>query len=358
MNVAKKFLGFKRAAVLWMGLGIAMVSGCVEINGQAEVSDKGRVKVVTLYDFSKVFRNIKDVNPALSQQMEGFDCKIFVSNSPNFKCSDEGPLKFKISDEQDKPEGLTYNEATQELSMDVVKYFAKVTTLQNMMNNSNGQDSLISAEVPPLLPLKSAFRDRYAKEGLSIVLKVQFANEIVSIDGQEVKGKGRDMTINFMDIMDKPSYVVVTRAKAPFSGAWIFTLLVLILLGAAVWYLWRQRKQKGVPPSAPSTPVAPVPTSGAASDVAVMDEIEANAAPAKPATEQETGGGAVAGSKSERFAQAMSAAAVGVGSAGVGASAQHPADTVRDSALVDETSRLREPPVDYAGTGEDDIPQT
>ena len=318
----------KTVSTRWVKLVAALSASlaliaCVEINGKAEVSDKGHVKVVTSYDFSKVFSNIKEQNPALSERMEGFDCKIFVSTSPNFKCSDEGMLKYKMSDEQDKPVGVSFNEATQELNFDAVKYFANVTDLKSMVQRNSAQGTLISSEVSALLPLQSARREMYAKEGLSIILNLKFASEIVSIDGQEVKNKGRELTINFMDIADKPSYVIVTRTKKSFGFSWLMPLLVLVLLGLAVWFLWRKRNGGSNTPSstnsAPNSPTSPT------------DQV-ATGVPTTQATKSHG-----------RFAQAISAAAVGMGSAAVGGGANHSVEAM----LANEEPVVNEPPKDY-----------
>ena len=329
MNTKKWMIWGKRMALLSAACALF---ACVEIKGQADVDAKGHVKVVTTYDFSKVFNNIKNQNPALSDRMEGFDCKIFVSNSPNFKCEDDGLLRYKMTDELDKPTGVTFNEATQELSFDAVKFFAEVTDLKSMVQRNADQGSLIAAGVPTLLPLQSARREMYAKEGLSIVLKVNFANEIVSVDGQPVKNMGKEMTINFMDIADKPSYVIVTKKTTASSGTWLFVVLVLALLALAVWFLWRKKNGGTTPPSASSVnPVAPTSPNSAgeqgeyemnASVTAVPDEA---AHPHKP-------------TRGERFAQAISAAAVGVGSSAVGGGANHTVEEVlaHEEVVVDE----------------------
>ncbi|MBS1174819.1 MAG: hypothetical protein H6R05_950 [Burkholderiaceae bacterium] len=328
MNTKKWTVWGKRVALLSAAFALF---GCVEIKGQADVDAKGHVKVVTTYDFSKVFNNIKNQNPALSDRMEGFDCKIFVSNSPNFKCEDEGLLKYKMSDELDKPIGVSVNEATQELSFDAVKFFAEVTDLKSMVQRNAEQSSLIAAGVPTLLPLQSARREMYAKEGLSIVLKVNFANEVVSVDGQPVKNMGKEMTINFMDIADKPSYVIVTKKTATSGGTWLFVILVLALLALAVWFLWRKKNGGTTPPSASVPPVAPTSPTVTneqgehemnASATAVPDEMVPTHKP----------------SRGERFAQAISAAAVGVGSSAVGGGANHTVEEVlaHEEAIMDE----------------------
>ena len=332
MNTKKWMIWGKRVAVLSTAFALF---GCVEIKGQADVDAKGHVKVVTTYDFSKVFNNIKNQNPTLSDRMEGFDCKIFVSHSPNFKCEDEGLLRYKMTDELDKPTGVTFNEATQELSFDAVKFFAEVTDLKSMVQRNATQSSLISEGVPTLLPLQSARREMYAKEGLSIILKVNFANEIVGVDGQPIKNMGKEMTINFMDIADKPSYVIVTKKTTASSGTWLFVILVLALLALAVWFLWRKKNGGTTPPSASSAnPVAPTsPNSASEQDeyemnanvTAVPDE---TAQPHKP-------------TRGERFAQAISAAAVGVGSSAVGGGANHTVEEVlaHEEVIVDESHR-------------------
>lgn len=317
MNTKKSMVWGKWLALLSVAFAL---SACVEINGKADVDAKGHVKVVTTYDFSKVFNNIKSQNPTLSDRMEGFDCKIFVSNSPNFKCEDEGLLKYKMSDELDKPVGLTLNEANQELNFDAVKFFAEVTDLKSMVQRNSAQGSLISAGVPTLLPLQSARREMYANEGLSIVLKVTFANDIVSVDGQAVQNAGREMTINFMDIADKPSYVIVTKTNEAKSGTWLFVISVLCLLALAVWFLWRKKNGGTMPPSPSSEPVAPIaPTPQAHSehemDASVSAVTDVAAQAHKP-------------TRGERFAQAISAAAVGVGSSAVGGGANHTVEEV------------------------------
>ena len=60
MNTKKWAIWGKRVAVLSAAFALL---GCVEIKGQADVDAKGHVKVVTTYDFSKVFNNIKNQNP-------------------------------------------------------------------------------------------------------------------------------------------------------------------------------------------------------------------------------------------------------------------------------------------------------
>ena len=347
-----------------VGASLSLVA-CVEINGKADVDAKGHVKVVTTYDFSKVFNNLKGQNPALTERMEGFDCKIFVSKSPNFKCEDEGTLKYKMSDEMDKPEGVTLDEKTGELSFDAVKFFASVTDIKGMVQRDGAQGALIGPDVGPLLPLQSARRQTYQNEGLSIVLKTQFANDIVRVDGQEVKNGGRELTINFMDIADKPSYVIVTRPQQSKGGTWFFVIAVLALLALAVWFLWRKNKGNnngnggnGGNGGSPS-PVAPTPsTSDTANNAApaaaaavaaaaplvssVADDVseewgaesavvvaDAYVSPnpdhteAAQPSEQEPHL-----SKGQRLAQVISAAAVGVGSSAVGGGAHHTVEEV------------------------------
>ena len=342
MNTKKSMVWGKWLALLSVAFAL---SACVEINGKADVDAKGHVKVVTTYDFSKVFNNIKSQNPTLSDRMEGFDCKIFVSNSPNFKCEDEGLLKYKMSDELDKPVGLTLNEANQELNFDAVKFFAEVTDLKSMVQRNSAQGSLISAGVPTLLPLQSARREMYANEGLSIVLKVTFANDIVSVDGQAVQNAGREMTINFMDIADKPSYVIVTKTNEVKSGTWLFVILVLCLLALAVWFLWRKKNGGTTPPSASSEPVAPTSPTATyeqgehemnASVTAVPDEVVSKHKP----------------TRGERFAQAISAAAVGVGSSAVGGGANHTVEEVLAHEEALATPMAHQPPQEDGNSDE------
>ena len=342
MNTKKSMVWGKWLALLSVAFAL---SACVEINGKADVDAKGHVKVVTTYDFSKVFNNIKSQNPTLSDRMEGFDCKIFVSNSPNFKCEDEGLLKYKMSDELDKPVGLTLNEANQELNFDAVKFFAEVTDLKSMVQRNATQSSLISEGVPTLLPLQSARREMYTKEGLSIVLKVSFANEIVSVDGQPTKNMGKEMTINFMDIADKPSYVIVTKKGNASSGTWLFVILVLALLVLAVWFLWRKKNGGTSPPSASVPPVAPTSPTATyeqgehemnASVTAVPDEVVSKHKP----------------TRGERFAQAISAAAVGVGSSAVGGGANHTVEEVLAHEEALATAMAHQPPQEDGNSDE------
>ena len=342
MNTKKWAIWGKRVAVLSVAFALL---GCVEIKGQADVDAKGHVKVVTTYDFSKVFNNIKNQNPTLSDRMEGFDCKIFVSHSPNFKCEDEGLLKYKMSDAADKPIGVSVNEATQELSFDAVKFFAEVTDLKSMVQRNATQSSLISEGVPTLLPLQSARREMYTKEGLSIVLKVNFANEIVSVDGQPTKNMGKEMTINFMDIADKPSYVIVTKKGNASSGTWLFVILVLALLVLAVWFLWRKKNGGTSPPSASVPPVAPTSPTATyeqgehemnASVTAVPDEVVSKHKP----------------TRGERFAQAISAAAVGVGSSAVGGGANHTVEEVLAHEEALATAMAHQPPQEDGNSDE------
>ena len=356
--------------LMMVGVSLSLFA-CVEINGKADVDAKGHVKVVTTYDFSKVFNNLKTQNPALGDRVEGFDCKIFVSESPNFKCEDEGVLKYKMSDEMDQPVGVTLDEKTGDLSFDAVKFFAQVTDIKSMVQRNTAQGDLIGPSVGPLLPLQSARRDIYQKEGLSIVLKVQFANDIVSVDDQEVKNKGHEMTINFMDIADKPSYVIVTRPKQAGKGTWWFVVGVLILLALAVWFLWRKNKGSNQPnpPSGnvgpngsntPNNPVSPngsggatfedlsvvavsgaVPAVSSIVDSASVEPTEAVIVDAvseqdgqvtevvlvetlgssDPVAEEPTEENKL--TKGQRIAQVISAAAVGMGTTAVGSGAHH-----------------------------------
>lgn len=400
---------WRRALMRLTLVGVALsLFACVEINGKADVDAKGHVKVVTTYDFSKVFNNLKGQNPALTERMEGFDCKIFVSESKNFKCEDEGVLKYKMSDEMDQPVGVTLDEKTGELSFDAVKFFAHVTDIKGMVQRNSAQGALIGTDVQPLLPLQSARKQTYQNEGLSIVLKTQFANDIVSVDGQEVKNAGREMSINFMDIADKPSYVIVTRPKKTQGGTWFFVIAVLALLALAVWFLWRKNKGNGdgggapqaQPTPAPSAPSGTAPSTeavqsgggvavatavaasapivssvaenvseewGAEGAVVIADDVvEATSTPdAKPeivkseTVQSETVQAEISPSESahepqmskgQRVAQMISAAAVGIGSSAVGAGAHHTVEEV----LVQETSGdVAQAIVDeHAGTAE------
>ena len=338
MNTKKWMVGGKWLALLGMAFSLF---ACVEINGSADVGATGHVKVVTTYDFSKVFNNIKSQNPALSDRMEGFDCKIFVSNSANFKCEDQGLLKYKMSDELDKPAGVGFDEAKQELSFDAVKFFAEVTDLKNMVQRNSGQVSLLTEGAPALLPLQSARRERYIKEGMSIVLKVKFANDIVSVDGQPVQNAGREMTINFLDIADKPAYVIVTKNKGTKSGTWLFVGLVLCLLALAVWFLWRQKNSGTTPPSGstktteptgptgPTEPTVPSAAAAPAQDESSVDTQASTATNTEAADAREAASEAAhKPTRGERFAQAISAAAVGVGSSAVGGGANHTVEEV------------------------------
>lgn len=372
--------GLMRLALVGVTLSLF---ACVEINGKADVDAKGHVKVVTTYDFSKVFNNLKGQNPALTERMEGFDCKIFVSESKNFKCEDEGVLKYKMSDEMDKPVGVTLDEKTGELSFDAVKFFAQVTDIKAMVQRNSAQGALIGPDVGPLLPLQSARKQTYLNEGLSIVLKTQFANDIVSVDGQEVKNAGRELTINFMDIADKPSYVIVTRPKQSQGGTWFFVIAVLALLALAVWFLWRKNKGgnnggnggKAQPTPAPTAPsgsaqsadtngaqsvatamaTAPVVSSVAdsvfeewgAEGAVVIDEASVMDA---PATSQPPAAEEPHVSKGQRIAQVISAAAVGMGSSAVGGGAHH---TVEEVLVQEETQNAGQAIVDEHATEAD-----
>ena len=379
-----------------VGVSLSLFA-CVENNGKADVSDKGHVKVVTTYDFSKVFNNLKNQNPALTKRMEGFDCKIFVSKSPNFKCDDEGVLKYKMTDEMDKPVGVTVDEKTGELSFDAVKFFASVTDIKGMVQRDGAQGALIGSDVGPLLPLQSSRRQTYLNEGLSIILTTHFANDIVSVDGQEVKNVGRDITINFMDIADKPSYVIVTRPKQSQGAMWWFILGVLALLALAVWFLWRKNKNNSNPPSGsgnqaggggkPSgngggdmspivvadsavSNVAPVAAATAAaapvvSTVAddISEEWGAESTPpvvmstepeqvvevAQDNTHEDAKSEEPVLTKGQRIAQVISAAAVGVGSSAVGGGAHH---TVEEVLVQEETEKAGQAIVDEHATAD------
>ena len=341
--------------------------------------------------------------------MEGFDCKIFVSDSKNFKCEDEGVLKYKMSDEMDKPVGVTLDEKTGDLSFDAVKFFAHVTDIKGMVQRNSAQGALIGSDVQPLLPLQSARRQTYLNEGLSIVLKVNFANDIVSVDGQEIKNAGREMTINFMDIADKPSYVIVTRPKQSQNATWLFVLAVLALLALAVWFLWRKNKggkgntppPAGTKPNAPSSPSAangndahhvskaeqagsPISANTAAAvagaavsaplvssvsdsvseewgaeSVGVLESVAPAAtavvattettAVESPAEATESADGAL--SKGQRLAQVISAAAVGVGTSAVGAGAHH---SVAEVLVQEETENAGQAIADEHAVNVDD----
>ena len=409
--------GLMRLALVGVSLSLF---ACVEINGKADVDAKGHVKVVTTYDFSKVFNNLKGQNPALTERMEGFDCKIFVSKSPNFKCEDEGVLKYKMTDEMDKPAGVTLDEKTGELSFDAVKFFATVTDIKGMVQRDGAQGALIGPDVGPLLPLQSARRQMYQNEGLSIILNTHFADEIVSIDGQEAKNAGHDITINFMDIADKPSYVIVTRPRESKGSMWWFTIGVLSLLGLAIWFLWRKNKNNSNPPSGSGNymsgggqpngngggdnspivvadsavsgvaPVAAVATAAAPLVSSVSDDIseewgaestppvdsssdthivvektpetnmpevtevteDAEAVPTANDTVDEVASATTHDmpktdephlTRGQRFAQVISAAAVGVGSSAVGSGAHH---TVEEVLVHEETNNIGQAIVD------------
>ena len=389
--------GLMRLALIGVSLSLF---ACVEINGKADVDAKGHVKVVTTYDFSKVFNNLKGQNPALTERMEGFDCKIFVSDSKNFKCEDEGVLKYKMSDEMDKPVGVTLDEKTGDLSFDAVKFFAQVTDIKGMVQRNSAQGALIGSDVQPLLPLQSARRQTYLNEGLSIVLKVNFANDIVSVDGQEVKNAGREMTINFMDIADKSSYVIVTRPKQSQNSTWLFVLAVLALLALAVWFLWRKNKggKDNTPPPAttkPTEPNAPNTSNGVVSEAtvnkvsnatqaesanntgststAVVDAVASAPLVSSVADSVSEEWGAESAvviegvtpepvpavvqaeepqlTKGQRIAQVISAAAVGVGASAVGGGAQH---TVEEVLVQEETENVGQAIADEHATNTDD----
>ena len=391
---------WQRALMRLALIGVSLsLFACVEINGKADVDAKGHVKVVTTYDFSKVFNNLKGQNPALTERMEGFDCKIFVSDSKNFKCEDEGVLKYKMSDEMDKPVGVTLDEKTGDLSFDAVKFFAHVTDIKGMVQRNSTEGALIGSDVQPLLPLQSARRQTYQNEGLSIVLKVNFANEIVSVDGQEVKNVGREMTINFMDIADKQSYVIVTRPKQSQSSTWLFVLAVLALLALAVWFLWRKNKggKDNTPPPAATKPTEPnAPNTPNGVSEANMNKVS-NATQAESANNTGDTSTAVVGAvasaplvssvadsvseewgaesavviegvtpelvqavvqaeepqltKGQRIAQVISAAAVGVGASAVGGGAQH---TVEEVLVQEETEKVGQAIADEHATNTDD----
>ena len=391
---------WQRALMRLALIGVSLsLFACVEINGKADVDAKGHVKVVTTYDFSKVFNNLKGQNPALTERMEGFDCKIFVSDSKNFKCEDEGVLKYKMSDEMDKPVGVTLDEKTGDLSFDAVKFFAHVTDIKGMVQRNSTEGALIGSDVQPLLPLQSARRQTYQNEGLSIVLKVNFANEIVSVDGQEVKNVGREMTINFMDIADKQSYVIVTRPKQSQSSTWLFVLAVLALLALAVWFLWRKNKggKDNTPPPAATKPTEPnAPNTPNGVSEANMNKVS-NATQAESANNTGDTSTAVVGAvasaplvssvadsvseewgaesavviegvtpelvqavvqaeepqltKGQRIAQVISAAAVGVGASAVGGGAQH---TVEEVLVQEESENVGQAIADEHATNTDD----
>ena len=323
--------------ILMLGTALTLAA-CVEINGQADVDAKGRVKVVTTYDFSKVFNNIKGQNPTLSDRMEGFDCKIFVSDSKNFKCEDEGALKYKMSDEVDRPVGVTVDDKTGDLTFDTVKFFANVTDIKRMVQRNGQEADLISTAVAPLLPLQSARRQTYINEGMSIVLKVKFANDIASIDGRPVQNAGKEITINFMDIADKQSYIITTHPDKTSGGTWAFVIGVLILLALAIWFLRNKNKGQNTPPAAPKSPKGPENPSAAGAHGA------------------ENKAGNV--SKAQNFAQTIATAAVGVGASAVGGGAQHTVEEVeskeKPSAPVatPEPSTTPEAEADSASTSE------
>ena len=342
MNTKKWMIWGKRVAVLSTAFALF---GCVDIDGKAEVSETGRVKVVTTYDFLKVYNNIKASNPALSDVIETINCKMFVSNSPNFKCEDVGILKFKMSDEVDKPVGVTFNEVTQELNFDAMQYFANVTDIQNLVQKDQ-KEKMFGSTIRPFLPILNQYSKEYKDGGISIILNIKFANDIVSIDGQPVQNRGKELTVNFLDLTDKHSYVIVTKKTAASSGTWLFVILVLALLALAVWFLWRKKNGGTTPPSASSAnPVAPTsPNSASEQDeyemnanvVAVPDE---TAQPHKP-------------TRGERFAQAISAAAVGVGSSAVGGGANHTVEEVLAHEEALATAMAHQPPQEDGNSDE------
>ena len=217
------------------------------------------------------------------------------------------------------------------------------------------------------------------------------------------------MTINFMDIADKPSYVIVTRPKQSQNATWLFVLAVLALLALAVWFLWRKNKGgKGntpppaaTKPNAPSSPSAangndahhvskaeqagsPVGANAAAAvagaaasaplvssvadsvseewgaeSVGVLESVApaATAVAATPATiteerpadATEPADGAL--SRGQRLAQVISAAAVGVGTSAVGAGAHH---SVAEVLVQEETENVGQAIADEHAANTDD----
>ena len=217
------------------------------------------------------------------------------------------------------------------------------------------------------------------------------------------------MTINFMDIADKPSYVIVTRPKQSQNATWLFVLAVLALLALAVWFLWRKNKggKGNTPPPAATKPNAPNSPSAAngndahhvskaeqagspisantaaavagaavsaplvssvsdsvseewgAESVGVLESVAPAAtavvattettAVESPAEATESADGAL--SKGQRLAQVISAAAVGVGTSAVGAGAHH---SVAEVLVQEETENAGQAIADEHAVNVDD----
>ena len=185
------------------------------------------------------------------------------------------------------------------------------------------------------------------KKKITIDILVNCASDFIP-SGFREKGSellDKEMTINFMDIADKPSYVIVTKKGNASSGTWLFVILVLALLVLAVWFLWRKKNGGTSPPSASVPPVAPTSPTATyeqgehemnASVTAVPDEVVSKHKP----------------TRGERFAQAISAAAVGVGSSAVGGGANHTVEEVLAHEEALATPMAHQPPQEDGNSDE------
>jgi hypothetical protein len=263
-----------KAVLKWAVVASAVVLGlsACKIESNASVDSDAKVSFTTTYDLSLVLQrmqpvlaSLKDADKILDRlNCEGLDPDGLKDKFDDFKCKDvaKGVVVISGSFKGELTNGVQIDENSKEVRVDAVRLFRTVTDIKPPKLNS---DQINIGEPPAWLPVVKEKAEQYKNEGASLTLTLTMPAQVVSIDGQEASNvKNNVVTVNFVDIAGKPEYLIVSKQeKTAAWGRWLFIGLGLLLIVAAVLYLFNRQKKS---PNKPTTPFTPPMAAESATD--------------------------------------------------------------------------------------------
>lgn len=228
-------------------LFVFLLAACVEVKSDAKVGADARVQFTTTYDLSKVITALNATNQGSVEELaKGLSCeRVNEKLTKDFICKDLGAARFSVTGTFDGEDsnGVVLDK-DKKISVDVVKLFRKTTDLS--LENSDSDDVASKLTQRGLVPVALDQAAQYKQMGVALALQVSMPHSILSVNGVDMKKlKDRVVTVNFVDIAGKESYIIIGEIGKN-NTLWkrILLLFVLLILILAVPYFLKVNKER------------------------------------------------------------------------------------------------------------------
>ena len=243
-------------------LAVMALSACIEIKSDAKVSSEAKVAFSTTYDMTKILPTLQQMSKDGGDIAKSLSCdKMNEKLTKELKCKDVAPGKFVVSGEftGDAGHGVVLDKDKNQVSVDAVQLFKTVADLNPAKNDAAATDPASMMLQKGLVPVAVDQAATYKQMGMALSMNLTLPAEVLTVDGVAAKDiKDNTVSVNFIDIAGKDSYVVTSKvSKSRLLWKILFILLAIGLIAAAILYLMKRNKSsKNTPPTSPI--VAPV----------------------------------------------------------------------------------------------------